>query len=319
MEMCSVKPIKISKSSVTGKRLVTLELEYPRIIHSEVMTHRMLSKNAASSRAIPVSQSLKRVMESPAMPSSWGSNNPGMQSKNLLDMTRREVAIGVWLSARDEAVKHAKIMSDPDGINAHKQIANRLVEPFVFMKTIMTGTEWANLIHLRNHEAADPTFLELAEKINKVLAFEEADILSPGEWHLPYVDYVPGSGVYTVNGEEVPLELARMVSASCTAQVSYRKLDDSIEKAQTVFNMLNLESETDPKHASPIEHQATPMQAPHRPPWLPSLFKPSRNLPEDSFTWEPGITHVRRDGSLWSGNLGDWVQYRQLVKGEAKW
>ena len=104
----------------------------------------------------------------------------------------------------------------------------------------------------------------------------------------------------------VDLETAKMISVSCCAQVSYRKLDDSIEKARKIFDMLNIGSNVKPAHASPLEHQGTPMNVFESMPFFPS-------------TWEEGITHVRRDGSLWSGNLRGWVQLRQLIPNEAKW
>lgn len=303
----------IVKDSVSpnGVRLLTYELEYPRIIHSEVMTHCMLEKNAASSRAIPVATMLELIENNPAMPVEWGTNNPGMVSKTLMDAETAKAAEGVWLNAMKDAVAHARVISEKNGINAHKQCANRLTEAYQFMKTVMTGTEWANLFWLRDHPDADPTFHELARCMNVAREQSVPVLLQPGQWHLPYVDFVDGK--YFSNGIELELETAKKVSASCTAQVSYRKLNDSVEQADKVFGMLNLGSDDKPAHASPVAHQATPMKA-------PSVEDMNEiNLPRDFETWEPGITHVRRNGTLWSGKLRGWIQLRQLIPNEAKW
>ncbi len=317
-DVTQVSIIKDSVSSVDGTRLITAEWIYPRFIHSEVMTHSMLAKNAASSRAIPVDRQLKMIMETPAMPASWGTNNPGMQSKNPMNPDTEKDAIATWLKARDAAVTFSQILGDKDGINAHKQIANRLTEPFVMMKIVVTATHWQNMLFLRDHLAADPTFHQLARKFGAQMRVSKPTVLDPGEWHLPYVQFLKETGEYIVNGEVLPLELAKIVSTSCCAQVSYRTLNDTVDKAVDIFEKLSLNSETDPKHASPTEHQATPMKATHRPSWLP-MFKPSVNIPEDVLTWEEGITHMRRDHSLWSGRFKSWIQHRQLIKNEAVW
>jgi hypothetical protein len=301
----------IIKDSVNnrGNRFITYELEYPRFFHSEVMTHCMLEKNAASSRAIPVESMLKMIEESPAMPIEWGENNPGMVSKKLLDNFKESMAKSIWVAASKEAVSFARVMGSKEGINAHKQIANRMTEPFQFMKTVMSGTEWENFFWLRNHPDAQPEFQELARCMFEAREQSVPDKLMPGEWHLPYVDFIDGS--YFSGDIEVPLDIAKKISASCCAQVSYRKLNDSIEQAEKVFDMLNLESENKPAHASPICHQATPMQATSTEDYI--------NIPTTVDTWEQGITHMRRDCSLWSGKLQGWIQFRQLFENEAKW
>lgn len=288
----------------SGDRMTSLELNFPRFILAENNTHRMLSKNAASSRAIPVDAMLNQIEAAPAMPVHWGENNPGMQSKKELDETRKAAAQGTWLSAMQAAISYAKVMSAKTGINAHKQIVNRLTEPFAMTKQVLSGTNFANLLNLRDHSDAQPEFQELAKCIRLVMEQSIPQKLNPGEWHLPYVEIVGGK--YFVGDYEVSLDVARKVSASCCAQVSYRKLDDSIEKALKIFDMLHLEDPNNrQKHSSPVEHQATPMDDYSKP------FNPE--------TWQPGITHVRRDGSLWSGNLRGWIQFRQLIPNEAVW
>lgn len=300
-----IKATIIKDSISMGDRFTTFELEYPRFCHQEVMTHCMLEKNAASSRAIPVEAMLKTIELNPAAPIKWGSNNPGMQSKTELEGDKKDRAIAMWNHAATAAIHSARRISDKEGVNVHKQIANRITEPFQVMKTVISGTEWVNFFWLRNHPDAQPEFQELARVMWECMQESNPVELKPGEWHLPYVDTV-------VNGRYVApddLDLAKKTSASCCAQVQYRKLNDSAEKAEKVFDMLNLESETTPAHASPICHQATPMQE----------QSSQVNIPRDFDTWEPGVTHVRRNGSLWSGKLQGWVQYRQLFENEARW
>lgn len=290
--------------SPQGNRITTYELEYPRFILSELNTHRMLAKNSASSRAIPIAKMHEHIKANTAMPVHWGKNQPGMSAREEVDELTKDGAIGVWDAARDAAISHAKVLSD---MGIHKQIANRTTEPYMMMKTVLTGTEFANLFWLRNHEDAQPEFHELASCMFDARHFSTPNILLPGDWHLPYVitRYQGNKALgykYFVGDEEVDLETAKQVSASCCAQVSYRRLDDSIEKAKDIFERL---INSTPVHASPVEHQATPMRHPN-----------GRTYYGD---WEEGVTHMRRDGTLWSGNLQGWIQYRQLIPNNTQW
>lgn len=294
----------------SGNRFTTFEIEYPRFILAELNTHCMLEKNTASSRAIPVEAMLKLIEATPAMPVHWGENNPGMKSKRQLDQTRTEAAMMTWVSAAKQAVAHSKVLAEKEGINAHKQISNRVTEPYQFSKTVISGTEWANFFWLRLHPDAQPEFQELARVMSDCLRNSSPELLLPGEWHLPYVKRL-GNTYWLDTTTQINLETAKKVSASCCAQVSYRKLNDTVEQAEKVFAMLNLGSQTDPAHASPICHQATPM--------FQSSHIDKINDAGNVHTWEPGVTHMRRDYSLWSGKLQGWIQYRQLFENEAKW
>ena len=231
---------KIIKDSIcwSNDRLISMEIEYPRFITAEVNTHCMLEKNSASSRAIPVESVIDLIQKSPAMPVYWGQNNPGMVSKTELDLEHKNQAISVWLAAMEDAIKHAKKIADKNGINAHKQISNRLLEPFATMKTVITGTEWANFFWLRNHPDAQPEFQNLARKMLTAMGESVPQHLNPGQWHLPYVDLIGDE--YFVDGELLTLDDAIKTSASCCAQTSYRKLNTSLEQTNKVFDMLNL-------------------------------------------------------------------------------
>ena len=297
----SAKAIKDSISP-DGVRITTLELEYPRIIHSELMTHRVFSRNSASSRAIPVSKVIELVESNPAMPVHWGKNQAGMQAKEELDDLKKEAVRQLWLEAAKQAVSIAKVMAD---IGGHKQVVNRILEPFQHMKVVVTSTEWANWDWLRDHPDADPTIHALAKEMKRVRNESTPEELIYGEWHLPYVNS-ERSKVYAErnyfdeHGEPITLEQARMISASCCAQTSYRKQDGSLEKAEDIFKKL---VESEPCHASPVEHQATPAE---RSDTRLEMF-------------EEGVTHRCKDYWTWSGNFRGWIQFRQLLPNNAKY
>lgn len=281
-----------SKSAITGREIVTFELEYPRFIHSELMTHRVFSRNAASSRAIPVQKIIDMVAADPAMPVHWGANKPGMQADAELTGFDLEQAQKYWKLASEFAVECA------DGMRiagAHKQIVNRILEPFQWMKTVVTATSFDNFFWLRKHPDAQPEIKRLAEEMWEALQASEPVVLEVGDWHVPYFG---GNGVgYWLSGCGIPLTDALAISASCCAQVSYRTLDASLEKAQDIYARL---VESEPVHASPFEHQATPVDYP-----------PCVDITELSVI--EGATHIDADGHVWSGNFKDWIQHRQLI------
>lgn len=285
-----------------GARLTTFEFTFMRFLLPEVNTHRMLSKNAASTRAVPVETTLAMINELPAMPVHWGKNQAGMTSKEELDDTRKAAAQAMWKEAAKSASSFAKVLSDKLGINGHKQWVGRLIENFTMTKQVISGTHWENFFWLRYHPDAQPEFQELARCAKDAYEKSTPVKMQPGEWHLPYIDTLDGQ--FYAGDECVDLETAKKVSVSCCAQVSYRKLDDTIEKANKIFEMLNIGSKTKPCHASPLEHQARVM---------------SFNTHIPKVEWEAGVTHMRRDGTLWSGNFQGWVQHRQLVANEAIW
>lgn len=231
----------------TGKEIATLELEYPRFIHSEFMTHRVFSRNAASSRAIPVAQVLRQVWNNPASPVHWGRNQGGMQAKEELRGFKRAIAGKLWNGAAKTACVFAWGMMR---LGLHKQVANRILEPFQLIKVVVTSTEWANFFELRDHPDAQPEIHELANKMRHALADSTPTLVGYGEWHLPYVLRHRDDAGQMRYGDDLHIGDARKVSASCCAQVSYRKLDDTLEKALKVYDRL---IGSKPLHASPFE------------------------------------------------------------------
>lgn len=293
---------KIIADSISpqGIRMTTMEIEYPRFILAELNTHRMLSKNSASSRAIPVKTMHEQINTAPATPVYWGKNQAGMQAKETLTGSDLSMAKYLWGKAKEDALHWAAAMA---GLELHKQIANRITEPWMTMKTVISGTEWANLFWLRCHKDAQPEFRELAVKMHEAMQASEPQKLNPGEWHLPYVKQAwlsSGEQIFLDNqGDPITLADAKMISASCCAQVSYRKNDDTLEKATKIYRQL---IESTPAHASPVEHQATPID------------------PKEEY-WEDtaGVSHCDRQGQLWSGNLRGWIQLRKTIPSESVW
>jgi hypothetical protein len=195
---------KIIADSVSPQqvRLTTIQLRYPRFIHAEFMTHRVFSRNASSSRAIPVDRLIKDVMEDPAMPIYWGKNQKGMQAEQECDtpvqygIIPRSNHIGAWneaayitneeawLKARDNAVGMARAFTQA---GYHKQIVNRLLEPFCHINVVVTATEWSNFFALRDHEGAQPEIRELAQWMKEAMKRSTPHRLEPGDWHVPYL------------------------------------------------------------------------------------------------------------------------------------
>ncbi len=307
-----------------GNEIVTFELEYPRIIHSELMTHRLFSRNAASSRAIPVKTLIEMVRNEPAMPYRFGANQPGMQDKG----TEHDGIVGAGYTGREwwslAALSAARFAEELAEAGYHKQIANRLLEPFQRMKTVLTATEYENFWWLRVDADADPTIEALAAAMQKEYEASEPELLQPGQWHTPYVDHIygvaPGSGdldplvfegycVYDEDNRPVRLttEEAKAISSSCCAQVSYRRLNSTKDKALDIYGRLLSGQKV---HASPFEHIGTPM------PVVDS------STGEDVFATlnrYEGYTHVDKHGKFWSGNFQGWIQYRQLLPNHTKW
>lgn len=280
----------IADSIANDIRLTTLELEYPRFIHSEFMTHRMFSRNSSSSRAIPVVKMLDKVRNDPATPIHWGKNKPGMQADEQLDSLS---GIGYWIGAAGCMVDIACDMSN-DGY--HKQIVNRLLEPFQHIKVIVTATEWDNFFNLRLHKDAQPEMQELARCMKQAMDESTPVELLPGEWHLPYIKEEEWKD--DDSEDYFTLEELKKCSVARCARVSYLNHDDtnpSIEDDLKLYDRL-LEA----GHMSTFEHQSTPMD---------KVIENDYEMP----SFDNGVTHMDRNYNLWSGNFKGWIQYRQIL------
>jgi thymidylate synthase ThyX len=219
-----------------------MEVTFPRIILAEFNTHRAFSRNSASSRAIPVEKMIERVLDDPFVPVHFGKNQKGMQAKEEVGEAESEEARRIWLEASREAVERAKSLS---ALGIHKQVINRLLEPYLWHTVIVTATQWSNFFALRCHADAEPNMQKIA-----ILMREEYWKSEPikRDWHIPYIKD---------DEEDLPLEVRREVSAGRCARVSYlthdgvRDIDRDVQLAEKLKAS---------GHWSPFEHQARAMK-----------------------------------------------------------
>ena len=236
--------------SPAGDRIITLQLRYPRIIHAEQLTHRNQNRNAGSSRAIPTKKMLAQIFNDPAMPSEWGSNRPGMQAGDALTGWRLFGVRSLWsLGAKFAAIMSWGMMK----LGAHKQIANRVTEPYQYMNTLITASmeSWGAYFDLRCHPDADPTIRDLAIEIQTAIETSTPMPLGFDEWHLPYVSQQ--------ERDELPIGMQLKLSTARCARVSFEPFDGNAAHEKEVERH-NLLVGSRPVHASPTEHQARPMQ-----------------------------------------------------------
>jgi hypothetical protein len=313
--------------SPEGKRLLTFQLRYPLFIHAEDKTHRALiehgkyyeyedhtalmydsnlSRNARSSRAVPIQKMIDEVMNDPVIPIHWGAAQKGMQADNechnLVDRSWRDdcspgedTAKDAWLTARDYAVGSARAFMEA---GYAKQVVNRLLGPFLHIDTLVTGTEFNNFFSLRDHADAEPHIRVLAGEMKKAMAASTPTPLQPGEWHVPYIERGSDDALaivdYARQNEMQPYDVAARVSAARCARISYKPFDGkaSIHDEIVRFNHL---SKSTPPHGSPMEHQATPD------------IVVSRYVTKNTPIYQSPELH---------GNLVGWCQFRKTLPGE---
>lgn len=239
--------VEDSISKRDGIRLTTFQLRYPRFIHAELMTHRVFSRNASSSRAIPILRMIRDIRRDPAMPIHWGANQSGMQARAELSGWRLKGMKVLWLLGMWIMTTLAMVGSR---LGAHKQIVNRLIEPWAHISVIVTATQWDNFWELRCHPDAQPEIRDLAEKMRKCYNTSDPRVLKFGEWHLPYV----------LKSERENLQLATQIKISTArcARVSYLTHDGKTPSVAADIKLHDGLVVAVPIHASPAEHQATP-------------------------------------------------------------
>lgn len=238
---------KIIEDSINEKgiRLTTMQLKYQRFIHSEFMTHRVFSRNASSSRAIPVTKMIEQVFTNPATPIYWGKNQAGMQAKEELTGVDLALVQDTWNEARLSAIRYAKRMNDA---GAHKQIVNRILEPFQWIHVVVTATEWGNFYALRDHPDAQPEIQALAQAMKHAHDTSTPKLLKDGEWHIPYVSQE--------EREQYSLKDTLKFSAARCARVSYLNHDQSNPTPEKDIDLHDKLVKSVPAHMSPVEHQA---------------------------------------------------------------
>lgn len=246
-----------------GKEIVTLQCRYPLWIHAQCLTHRLLengqvefldlsvmqdknlSRNAQSSRACPTEKLIDEVMNNPVIPVSWGANQSGMVAEKDLDEESAEEAKSMWLRFRDDSVHWARAFAQ---LGLHKQLTNRVLEPFRHVTVVITATEWENFFKLRLHETAQPEIQELARQIKEAIDHSEPEKLWWGDWHTPFAKEDVVTPVSMI------LSTRLQTSVAACARCSYNNLDGSnrsVEKDRALHDQLFEDG-----HWSPFEHAA---------------------------------------------------------------
>lgn len=242
-----------------GDRLTTLEVRFHRFVLAEFNTHRVFSRNSASSRAIPFAKQVERVRTDPAYPVSWPAEQKGMQGGDELEGGSRDSAIQLWENVAAEVVEYAE---DIAASGLHKSVTNRLLEPFMWHTAIITSTAWDNFFTLRCDKMAQPELRVAAELMCDAMIDSKPEELSTGAgmWHLPYIteedrEYAAMQRPDRVLGKSSHPWLAKISSARC-ARVSYLTQDG---KRDYQADLDLYDRLTGNGHSSPLEHVATPM------------------------------------------------------------
>ena len=289
-----------------GHRLTTFVVVVPRIVLAEFNTHRALSRNSASSRAIPFSKMVEKAKTNPFIPRAWQKDHKGMQGtkyfseldtiagEKMFNFKTNEYDLPIysvelfeeeWLTSRDYAVNQATTLNNR-GVT--KQICNRLLEPFMYQTIIVTATEWENFFALRADPAAEIHIQELAFKMLEAYNKSTPVPLKKGEWHIPFGDRVDAGKVTQLlesqdninpSDHDVDQTRIKIATARC-ARVSYLNFEGKDDYQADIKLHDNLASMG---HWSPFEHCAE-----------------------------------NTEDSNWSGNFRGFKQYRKSFQGENK-
>lgn len=283
----------LDSESACGVRLTTMELTYPRFVHSELLTHRAFSRSSASSRAIPLAKMLQQVNEDPVIPIRWGSEARGMQQGAELDAPERVVCQCEWLAARDMAVAQARSLGEQ---GLHKSLCNRLVEPYMWITVIVSATDWQNFFRLRCHPDAEPHIEKIAQMAREVYDRTTPTRVPAGEWHRPFMPDLEEitEEIMVAQGQgDIPdscpdtLEIAlNAISAARVARVSYLTHDGKRDWRKDLDLAYKLRRGSGFGHWAPTEHAAQSLD-----------YEEPRRIPV-------------------SGNFRGWKQYRKTFSNE---
>lgn len=244
MELRNYQPQAViladSLNAETGDRWVTFEISnFPKVLLQELNTHRMLSRNAASSRAMPIAKVIERVKHSPYIPT-FRENQRGMVGKVLEDQERFDKAVHLYRCALDSAIQYAQQMAE---MHIHKEAVNRLLEPFMTVPVIISGTEWQNFFRLRTSPDATPDFQATALLLQELYHSSNPKTLQAGELHCIYAEHIPDD---LPSGDRLKIMSAR------AARISYKNhgsnnidLQKDLELAENLIK---------DGHLSPLEH-----------------------------------------------------------------
>jgi hypothetical protein len=289
--------------SPNGYRVTTLEITHPRFILAEANTHRMISKNSASSRAIPVERRIEQISRDPFVPEAFGRNKGGMQSDENLDGDVDALARIHWDRAKAAAIREA---CDLSSLNVHKQHANRVLEPFAWHTAVFTATEWDNWDALRVSKMAQPEMYKIAGMMREVRLSSIPLAVDYGDWHLPYVR---GVGDEPALAAEYDMRVNGInpvkVSVGRCAAVSYERQSSKSDMEKAAARCDGLVANG---HMSPLEHALRPMNE-----------RELEMFGTTEFAWDWDRSEFTPTGRMrhFLGNVEGWVQYRKLIPGEA--
>lgn len=299
-EGISAEIVEHSKSKHDGSEIVTVNLRYGLIVHAEWLRHRMITNNVKSNRAIPAKVIRKEVLEDPYVPVWFGENQAGMVAENKAK--KEKLLRCLWKLAR-YPVCFTHYVGEKLGL--HKEVLNRLLSPWQWVRQTSTFTEGDNLYNLRLHKDAQKDIQAVVQCVYDAVKQSKPHELSYGEYHTPYVSKQRiGGTLYYIdnNGAYLSTEEAIKCSAARCARSSYDKHDGSKTTALGDIPLYDKLIVSEPAHASPVENQATPF--------------PYDGT--DPLEFE-GITHVTRGGLVGSGNFFGWVQHRQTLSNHTCW
>jgi thymidylate synthase ThyX len=305
-----------------GNRLTTYVLTFPRYILAELNTHRMLSKNSASSRAIPFKKMVQAVIDNPFIPIAWMKDHSGMQGSEYFTEIEAEIIKEDWLHARDSAVKRALSLNEK-GLT--KQLVNRVLEPYMWHTVILSGTEFENFFSLRCSEYADIHIQKLAYEMLEAYNASTPKLLKEGEWHIPFGDKFDEDKLHELafaqrgntdelyevikNVLKIKIAIARCARVSYTV-VGEEGKPDNYENDIKLFDRLATSG-----HYSPFEHVGRAMNDEEY------AFKSSYNYdldePKNEVKFFVEQNEVPYKGTWgWSGNFRGFIQYRKTLANE---
>ena len=275
-----------------GKRITSFVVTMPRIVLAELNTHRTLSRNSASSRAIPFVKMLEMVKKTPFMPIQLMKDHSGMQGNEFFtEESEIEAVKAAWLEARDKAVESAEKLS---ALGLSKQFVNRGLEAYMWHTVILTSCDFENFCALRAHEAAEIHIQKLAYLMIDELNNSTPKVLQPGEWHIPFGDNMDENKINSMyvgpdgmkEQEEWLKNVKIKVATARCARVSYTVVGEE-GKPDNYENDVKLHDRLLAMgHLSPFEHCA-------------------RAMNEEEY-----------NVSEWSGNFNGFVQYRKMLPNE---
>lgn len=280
-----------------GSRLTTFEINAPKFIDAQFEKHRMLSSNSSSSRAIPTKKLIEQVRTDTFSPISWRKNQSGMQGYEKVSNVTKTAAKIEWSLAAKEAANSAERMLR-QGI--HKQTVNRLLEPYLWQRKVVTATEWDNFFALRLAKDSQPEIHELAKCMKEAMDSSTPTELGVEDYHLPYIT-LDDWELWSL--DECSTEDLIKISVARCARCSYNNHDMSpsdVQKDIALYDML-LKS----KHLTPFEHIATPMEGNGR---------IVEHGGVEHYLNVNGVSHFDSSGYFWSGNFKGWIQYRKMIE-----